>query len=290
MGWSALSLVSDAEIGQLEPEATASGGPWGAVTWASARTEAKRELKIWLECDFPEVIGVADRVLDKWRPDFAFAYTGAAYADRTTEVSDDEENDLTLSGVFVTAADDRLYLGAAWEFEGLAVLLKDALNATASVLTAKYSGPAGWTSLGATDGTAAAGATFGKSGRITWTLPTDWQRIRLNGTGDEYYWVELSVSATLTAGTKASQILPVRAPDGLKRVAAYLALHHILNGLAAGAAQPEFWQKKADTYAAAASELYGRLKANSAIWLDLNRTEVITQEERVSKPVFLGRA
>lgn len=290
MGWSGLSLVSDAELGQLEPEAVAAGGPWGAVTWSAARAEAKRSLKIWLESDFPEVVGVADRVRDTWRPDFAFTYTGAAYTDRTNELGNDEENDVTLSSVFVTPANDRIYIGAAWEFEGLAVLMKDALNAAASVLTAKYSGPDGWISISATDGTAASGKTFAKSGRLTWTMPTDWQRIRLNGTGDEYYWLELSVSNALTAGTKVSQLLPVRGPDGLKRVAAYLALHHILNGLAAGAAQPEFWQKKADTYAQAASDLYGRLKANSAIWLDINRSNAVTQEERVSKPVFLGRA
>jgi hypothetical protein len=290
MGWAGLSLVSDAELGQLEPEAVAAGAPWGAVTWTAARAEAKRTLKIWLEADFPGVVGIADRVVDKWTPDFGFAYTGGGYTTRTGEISDDNENDLTLSSVFVTPASDRLYIGAAWEFEGLAVLLKDALNAAASVLTAKYSGPAGWTALTATDGTAATGATFAKSGRITWTLPTDWQRTRLNGTGDEYYWVELSVSSALTAGTKASQILPVRGPDGLKRIAAYLALHHILNGLAAGAAQPAFWQDKANTYLAQASELYGRLKANSGLWLDLNRTEAVTQEERVSRPVFLGRA
>ena len=82
----------------------------------------------------------------------------------------------------------------------------------------------------------------------------------------------------------------MRAPDGLKRVAAYLALHHIFNGLAAGAAEPKFWQDKADKYLTAASELYGRLKSAGAVWLDLDRTEAVTQEERVSKPVFLGRA
>lgn len=290
MGWSALSLVSDAELGQLEPEAVASGGPWGAVTWSAARAEAKRSLKIWLESDFPDVVGVADRVLDKWRADFAFGYTGGSYADVTSAVGDDTEDDLTLSSVLATFGTDRLYIGAAWEFEALAVLMTGTRNAAASVLTAKYLGPVGWTSLSATDGTATAGATLAKSGRITWTTPTDWQRERLNGTGDEYYWVELSISAALTSGATVSQILPVRAPDGLKRVAAYLALHHILNGLAAGAAQPEFWQTKADNYLKAASDLYGRLKANSAIWLDLNRTNVVTQEERVSKPVTVGRA
>lgn len=290
MGWSGLSLVSDAELGQLEPEATASGAPWGAITWAPARAEAKRSLKIWLESDFPDIVGVADRVLDTWRPDHVFGYTGAQYADLLTAAADDEENDVALATVLATFGTDRLYIGAAWEFEGLAVRMKESLNAIASVLTAKYRGPTGWVSLTATDGTAASGATFARSGRITWTLPVNWQRERLNGTGDEYYWIELSISAALTAGTKASQLLPMRAPDGLKRVAAYLALHHILNGLAAGAAQPEFWQAKADTYLKSASELYGRLKSASAIWLDLNRTEAITQEERVSKPLFLGRA
>lgn len=282
--------MSDAEIGQLEPEAVSADYPWGAVTWTAARAEAKRSLKIWLESDFPAIVGVADRVIDKWKPDFAFGYTGGGYTDVTNEVSNDTEDDLTLSTVFATFGTDKLYIGAAWEFEALAVLMKDTRNAAAATITVKYSGPSGFATIAPTDGTAATGATFGKSGRITWTTPTDWQRIRLNGTGDELYWVEVSVSAALTAGTKVSQILPVRAPDGLKRVAAYLALHHIYNGLAAGAAEPAFWQGKADTYQREAGDLYGRLKMSSAIWLDENRTNAVTQEERVSKPVFLGRA
>jgi hypothetical protein len=286
--WSGLSLVSDAEIGQLEPEAISNA--WGAVTWPAQRAEAKRSLKIWLESDFPAVVGVADRVIDTWKPDYAFGLTASAYTDLTNEVSNDTEDDVTLSSVFATFGTDKLYIGAAWEFDALAILMKDTRNAAAAAMTVKYSGPAGFASISPTDGTAAAGATFGKSGRITWTTPTDWQRVKLNGTGDEYYWIELSVSAALTAGAKASQILPVRAPDGLKRIAAYLALHHIFNGLAAGAAEPEFWQTKADNYATEASELYGRLKASSAIWLVINRTNAVTQEERVSKPVFLGRA
>lgn len=288
MSWSALSLVTDAELGQLEPEALT--GAWGAATWASARTEGKRTLKIWLERDFPDVIGVADRVIDKWRADYAFTLVGGAYTDRTNEASSDDENDLTLSSIFVTPGTDRIYLGAAWEIDAIAVQLKDAFNAAASVLTAKYSGPAGWTSLSATDGTTSAGATFAKSGRITWTMPTDWQRIRWNGTGDEYFWVELSVSAVLTSGTKATQLLPVRAPDGLKRVAAYLALSHIFTGLAAGAAVPDSWLERGTAYMQDAKDLYAGLKASAAIWMDLNRNNALTQGENVSKPVFLGRA
>lgn len=291
MGWSGLTLVTDAELGQLEPEATNSALPWGATTWASQRTEAKRDLKILLEADFPDVPGVADRVIDTWPPDQGFGYTASAYVDYLNELRSDTEIDVPLATIFATFGTDRLYIGTNFEFEGLAVVLKDSVNAAASVLTAKYKGPSGWTSLSATDGTAAAGATFAKSGRITWTIPTDWQRQTLNGTSEEYFWVELSISAALTAGTKASQILPVRAPDGLKRVTAFLALHHIYNGLAAAAADPERWQKKADMYLTRAAELYDKLKAKAGVWIDLNRDNVITPpEEQASAPLRLGRA
>lgn len=297
MSYSGLTLVTDAELGQLEPEAVNSAAPWGATTWSSQRTEAKRDLKIWLEADFPDVVGVADRIVDTWRPDYAFALTGGSYTDITNEVSNDTEDDINLATIFTTVGTDRIYIGAAWEFEALAVLLTDVANANASILSVKYSGPAtgaggpaNWPALTVTDGTAASGKTFGKSGRITWTTPTDWQRERLNGTGDEYYWIELTVSATLTAGAKASQLLPVRAPDGLKRVAGYLALHHIYNGLAAASADVQVWQAKADQYFTKARELYGMLKANAALWLDINRTNEVQQEERVSRPITLGRA
>lgn len=291
--WAGLALVSDAEIGQLEPEAVAAAAPWGATAWSSARTEAKRDLKIWLEMDFPTIPGVADRVLDRWPPDYVFAYTGGAYTDRTTEMTDDEEEDLDLAAVFATFADDRLYVGAAFEFEGLLMKLLDSVNAAAATLTVKYWGGNQWQSITPTDNTAAAGATLAKSGRITWTIPTDWERRTLNGTGDEYYWVELSVSAALTAGTSASQILPIRAPDALKRIAAYLALHHIYNGLAAQAANPEDWRARGDKYFDDAKQLYGQVKASSALWLDANRDQVIEPaagETTIGRPVTLGRA
>lgn len=292
MGWSGLSLVTDAEIGALEPEAIAVSAPWGATTWASQRSLAKRDLKVLLEIAYPEIPGVADKVLDRWAPDYAFAFTGAVYADRTSEVSDDEEEDLDLSAVFTTVADDRLYIGAAWEFDGLFVKLLDSLNANASTLTAKYWGAAGWTSLSATDGTiATATKTLSGTGRITWTLPTAWERRTLNGTGDEYYWVEVSVSAALTAGTAASQILPIKAPDPLKTVAQYFALMHIFRGLSAQAANADYWLNRAKDYEDRARALFSTLKDTGAIPLDTNSDDVIepTTETAQPRPVRLYR-
>lgn len=267
MSWAHLSLVSDTEIGEIEPQATAAAAPWGATTWASPRARAKNLLKIWLERDHPDVVGVADQIRDRWAADKVFQYTASAYTDRTTEAADDEAEDVALATIFTTAANDKLYIGARYAFDGVFVQLLDSVNAVASVLTAKYwKGGSGWTTLSATDGTTSGGATFAVSGRITWTQPTAWERRDLNGVGEEYFWVELSVSAALTAGTAASQALPIRSPDALKESAVLLALYYILNGLAAGAAEPESWQTKATTYLDMAKELYGQVK----IPLDLN--------------------
>ena len=279
MSWAALSLTTDAELGQLEPEATSTSQPWGRTSWPDARAEAKRDLKIWLEMDYPEVIGVADRVLDKHAPDYVFGYTGSVYSDLTSGARDDTEDDLALATVFTTFGADKLYVGTLWGFDGLAVTMTGTRNATASVLTVKYSGPTGWTSLTATDGTAVSGVTFAQSGRITWNAPSTWQRERLNGTGDEYFWVELSVSAALTSGATASNLLGIRPPDGLKRIASYLALGHIYNGLAAGAPGEERWRGQSEKYFAMAKDLYVGLKAKSGVWLDLNRSGAIEAAE-----------
>lgn len=294
MSWSQLTLVTDAELGQLEPEATASAAPWGATTWANARAEGKRDLKILLEADFADVPNVADCVVDTWVPDYVIGYTGGGYTDVTTAANTKTEDDLALATILATFGSDRLYIGSASEFEGLRVLMTGTRNAIDAVLTAKYSGPSGWSSLPITDGTCASTTkAFGKSGRITWTIPRDWQREQLNGMADAYYWLELSVSAALTPATTATQLAVIRPHDGLKRVAALLTLSTIFKGLAAGAVEPKDWLERAVGYRQDALDLWGKLKASSAVWLDLDRDEAIEPragETNVSKPLFLGRA
>lgn len=292
MGWSGLTLVTDSDLGQLEPETTDPRVPLGRAVWYDQRAEAKRDLKIWLELDFPDVPGVADRVVDAWKADYVFGYTGGAYTDLTVAAGDDTPGDVAVTDIFTTPSSDRIYIGAAWEFEAVALSLLGAKNAAASVLSVQYAGPAGWTTLPCVDGTAVGGVSLAQSGRVAWTIPTRWQRQRLNGTGDEYYWVALVVSGALTAGVTASQILAVRAPDALKRCAAYLALYHIYNGLAPGAANPESWQTKADKYLDQAKTLYGALKTHGSLWLDLNRDSAIEEtsgEATIRAPFVLHR-
>lgn len=294
MGWGALTLVTDQDLGAIEPQTIAAGAPWGKTAWPEARAEAKRELKILIESAFSkDVKNAADRILDLHRPDLVFSYISSAYAEVTTAVSDDTEDDLSLTAVFVSTS-NRLYVGADYQFNGLRVLMKDALNAIASVLAVKYSGATGFLAMpNASDGTAVSGAVFAESGRITWPIiPGDWKRQRLATSGDELFWIELSVGTALSSGSaKASQIHTVRPPDGLKRVAQLLALAYVLNGLERQSGKPKDWQDKATAYRQEALGLFQLLKEQGGIPIDINRDNVVTAAEIVqTRPVRLGRA
>lgn len=294
MGWSALTLVTDSDLGALEPESI--NGAWKGTTWPNQRAEAKRDLKIWLETDFAHIPNVADKVIDTHRPDAVWGYTAATYNDLTANAETITDDDVVLSTVFATAATDKLYVGHSGEFDAIQVRMLASLNAIASVMTVKYSGPTGWTTLTATDGTAVSGKTFAQSGRITWSLPTDWQRRTLNNRNDGYFWIELTVSAALTSGTAAGQVLVVKAPDGLRRVCGYQALGYIYTNLAAQAPSTGYWAGRARNqfktgYFDRADALYAAMRDKGGIPIDLDRDGVISSAEtNVTNPLRIGRA
>jgi hypothetical protein len=172
----------------------------------------------------------------------------------------------------------------------------DSFNSTSSVLTVKYSGSAGLTSLTASDGTAASGKTFGKGGRITWTTPTDWVRWEINGS-EPLYWIELSVSVTPSADTLISQILVVKAPDALKRVCAYRALGYIFKSLAPQAPKPQWWLERVNNdqktgYWDLADNLHAALRDKGGIPIDINSDDAIDPgtETQIVQPIVIGRA
>jgi len=296
MGWSAFTLVTDADIGQYEPEAT--NGHWGASTWPDQRANAKVELKTWLETDYADTVGidVADKIRDTYQADKVWSYTGGAYEDLTDAAGDGTEDDLDLSDVFVTVANDRLYIGHTSSFDGVDVKMLAALNAVASVLTVKYSGSTGWKTLTASDGTALTGKTFAQSGRITWTQPSDWQRRTLDNSADAFYWIELSVSVALTAGTSLGQILVIKPPDGLKRVCLLLALGYIVQHLAAQAPSTDYWMFKARNqfktgFLDQAELKYAAMRDKGGIPIDRDGDDVIeVDEQTVTSPLRIGRA
>lgn len=288
MGWSSLPLLTDDDLGRIESEAIHPDEPWGAATWPSERGHALRQLGVWIDADFGP--GASDRVLDRWSPDAAYRFTGGAYVDITNAVSDDTEEDVDLAAALATAATDRIYIGMRAEFGGLVVKVLDSLNAVSSTMTVKYWGPTGWTALTISDGTAVSGATCGKSGRVVWSVPSNWERRRLAGTADEYFWVEMAVSVALTSGTSVTQLLPTRRPEGLSLIAAYLALGTICHGRAPQAANPEEWRARGERYANDAAELYARLKNGGSLVIDTNNDQVLQPSERhVVRPVRVRR-
>lgn len=294
MGWGNLTLVTDQDLGAIEPLAIAAEAPWGRTAWPEARAEAKRELKILIEAAFNKAVPrAADRILDTHAADLVYSYTPSTYTDITAIGSDNYDDDVTLTSVFA-ATTGRLYVGADYQFDGLFVRMKDALNSVASVLAVKYAGPTGWTAMpNANDGTAVSGKTFAETGRITWPIvPGDWKRQRLATSGDDLFWIELSVGSALNSGTaKAGQLLTIRVPDGLRRVAQLLALANVLNGLERQAARPKDWKDKAAGYRTEGIALFQMLKEQGGIPLDSNRNDVIEQRETLqTAPLRLGRA
>lgn len=136
---------------------------------------------------------------------------------------------VALSSLSTAANLDYLYVGSHLPFRGVAVTSVNA-NGNASTLTVKYWDGAAWTDITATDGSAAAGATLGQSGLVTWTVPAAWAKASLMTINspapasavpygsDALYWTRWQVSAALDGTTDASAML------ALSRSTAYAEL------------------------------------------------------------------
>ena len=137
-----------------------------------------------------------------------FHYDASAneYKDLTDPLMDRNTSKLATLAGFATA--DYLYVGCKERFRGIAVDLVT-VNTEASVLTAEHSqGADGWVTLSITDGTIQpAGDTLGEDDLITWTVPVNWHRSKVNGI--EAYWVRFDVSADLLAIVTLDQIQPL---------------------------------------------------------------------------------
>jgi hypothetical protein len=87
---------------------------------------------------------------------------------------------LTLSSL--VAADDAVYVRGLQPYEGVKITI-NAANGSSSTITAKYWTGSAWAAFSSvSDGTASSGASFGQTGSITWTLPTNWAINAINDT------------------------------------------------------------------------------------------------------------
>lgn len=133
---------------------------------------------------------------------------GVTYTNRTTEVTDGGAGVAPLASLDTLANGDWIVVGSSQPFAAINIDMAAAVNGSAAALTAQYWNGA-WTALNnVVDGTAAAGATFGQDGVITFDTPSDWVQNAVDGV--TAYHVRLSVSAALDASVDVTEVDVVR--------------------------------------------------------------------------------
>lgn len=136
---------------------------------------------------------------------------GATYTDVSVEVKASGDAQTAVIGGLGTVANGYwVVFGKDYPFSGISVAMDGAnVNAQAAALTVEYWNGSAWTAVpGAiTDGTNNAGATFGKTGAISFKVPGDWVRDEIDGL--EAFYVRLGVSAALTAGTAIDAMVAI---------------------------------------------------------------------------------
>jgi len=140
------------------------------------------------------------------RKAWKFTLVGSVYRD-DTEILTERGTNQTATFNSMVATDDFIYIGVDVPFRGVYVNVVNA-NSTASVLSAFYWDGSAWTGLTETDGTASAGATLAIDNVITWTVPTDWAKTIVNGSGP-LYWVRMNSSGGTDSATSLAEVIPL---------------------------------------------------------------------------------
>ena len=150
---------------------------------------------------------------------------GTRWKDQWRNTTDRDTATGTGTNMNSATTSDFLYICVEEPVGGIYVTIGNA-NGNAATLTAAYrKNDDTWASVTATDGTASGGATFGQTGNITWTTPTDWRRAILGGgsgifapnaitdgrydadaPGIEGHWLRFSWSAAFDASTSVTEL------------------------------------------------------------------------------------
>lgn len=126
-----------------------------------------------------------------------WALDGAAYTDETADGSDDGADDMTLLPA-VPAVNDCYYFGSDGLFNGIKLRQTTQGAGTWTITWEYYNGA--WGALaGVTDNTTGFTAAAGKN-TVTWTQPTDWATLAVNGV--TAYWARARVSAYVSVTTQ----------------------------------------------------------------------------------------
>lgn len=123
--------------------------------------------------------------------------------DYSTEVADGQTSTVAVLDAFRTNTNDTIYIMTSVPAKELNIIVSK-VNGNASTLSGKYWNGT-WANSSITDGTKTGGnTTFGQSGSITWTPPSD--EIPHYQFGRSGFWYKLNASAALDAEVELSSV------------------------------------------------------------------------------------
>lgn len=181
------------------------GGPWKGINERSSEATPQQCEDAWnldFDGEYAETRGgreqigtMASAAVGKviWED---IPVEGAhVYKDRTEGLASGVSSANTEFDMAGWAADDYLYIGFPFKFASF-YIYANTVNTVISAMSAAYYNGNGWQTLSVTDGTRkfiiaeADYASLGQSGSVTFTAPTDWSPVAIQG-GDALYWVRL---------------------------------------------------------------------------------------------------
>lgn len=223
---------------------------------ASVNLAAKRRLVVddWLRGALERAGLPAERHTVRRAPDFAFGYTAGVYTDLTAALADRTLDDVDMSTVIASAVGDALYIRSRQPFRALWLTLFDAVNTTsACVSSPTYWDGGRWAAFSSlVDNTAIpSSTTLSGGGRISWQLPTNWQKRPLSTEEDWGFWMRFQLSKVVSAGTTVTHALPIRTSRLTQPCV--LRVLSVLYSESWGAQRGE-WREKAYAYARQADD------------------------------------
>lgn len=173
----ALTEILEGGLGELRAASTAGGGT--ALTTTAGYIALPRGTQhVYLTARNFSTAVVAQFLLNPYLVILRTQDTLASATDYSNVAQDgDATTEVVLDAQDTAANGDYLYVGSHLPFGGVYVDVSadsNEANGTESTLTVNYWGPAGWTSISATDGTKSGSTTLATDGGVTWTVPTGW--------------------------------------------------------------------------------------------------------------------
>lgn len=219
MGGSTLSAQGRDRLGELAtriiPNLNISERGWARMIDAAGTVRGRVR---WLRSD------VEDGVQDLDRP---YAYDNDA--------GDPTQPDLTTTNTLRVGGpiwnDDLqrylyeyIYIGFDARFDRVQFDVTD-VGTVAGTLAAQYFNGEGWVGVAdLVDGTADGGVPFAKDGTVTWTMPTDWERVTPTASAGSWFWVRLYKSGTRSNGFNVADVIvysDVPTTNGVNLIMAY---------------------------------------------------------------------